>query len=225
MVRQGLVRSGVWAGPLAAVAGIVAAVAALMGPVSPPVKAPVPVPPELEVPGWVVGRPTELAAVVQAVTLSRAGTVGVTTGLYGAGGFGKTMLARMVCADRRVRRRFAGRVYLVTVGRDVRGAAAIAAKVNDVIKLVTGEDATFTDPQLAGARLGALLGAGPRRLLVLDDVWEAEQLAPFMGGGKHCAWLVTTRVPELLTGRGTAVRVDQMSPEQAQALLTAGLPP
>ena len=132
----------------------------------------------------------------------------------------------MVCADRRVRRRFGGRVYLVTVGRDVRGAAAIAAKVNDVIKLVApGEDATFTDPQLAGARLGSLLDAGPRRLLVLDDVWEPEQLAPFTEGGTRCARLVTTRVPELLAGRGTAVRVDQMSPEQARALLTSGLPP
>ena len=166
------------------------------------------------------GRPAELAAVVKALVGGRAGTVGITTGLYGAGGFGKTTLARMVCADRRVRRRFGGRVYLVTVGRDVRGAAAVAAKVNDVIKLVAGEDATFTDPQLAGRRLGSLLDAGPRRLLVLDDVWEPEQLAPFAEGGKRCARLVTTRVPELLAGRGTAVRVDQMSPEQARALLT-----
>ncbi|HEX9357642.1 MAG TPA: NB-ARC domain-containing protein [Streptosporangiaceae bacterium] len=222
MVRQGVDRSGVWAGPLAALAGIVAAVAAVWGPVARSAK--VPVPPELEVPDWVVSRPVEVAAVVQALTDGQAGTVGITTGLYGAGGFGKTMLARMVCADRRVRRWFGRRVYLVTVGRDVRGSAAVAAKVNDVIKLVTGEDATFTDPQLAGMRLGALLDAGPRRLLVLDDVWEVEQLAPFAGGGKRCTRLVTTRVPELLAGRGAAVRVDQMSPEQARALLTAGLP-
>ena len=145
-------------------------------------------------------------------------------GPLGAGGFGKTTLAQMVCADRRVRRRFGGRVYLVTVGRDVRGAAAVAAKVNDVIKLVAGEDATFTDPELAGRRLGSLLDAGPPKLLVLDDVWEPEQLAPFSEGGKRCARLVTTRVPELLTARGVAVRVDQMSQEQARALLTAGLP-
>ena len=52
-----------------------------------------------------------------------------------------------------------------------------------------------------------------------------EQLAPFTEGGKQCARLVTTRVPELLAGRGTAVRVDQMSAEQARALLTSGLPP
>ena len=173
-----------------------------------------------------VGRPAELAAVVRALTGGVAGTVGITTGLYGAGGFGKTTLARMVCADRRVRRRFGGRVYLVTVGRDVRGPAAVAAKVNEVIRLVFDVDAAFADPQLAGARLGSLLDGGPRRLLVLDDVWDAEQqLAPFTMGGKKCARLVTTRVPELLVGRGTAVRVDQMTEEQARAVLTAGLPP
>src|SRR6266567_4410530 len=69
-----------------------------------------------------------------------AGTVGITTGLYGAGGFGKTTLAKMACADRRVKQRFGKFVYpVVTLGRDVRSAAAIAAKVNDVIKLVAGE--------------------------------------------------------------------------------------
>ena len=146
------------AGPLAALAGPAAAVAAVSGPLGWPSK--VPAAPELAVPGWVVGRPVELQAAVQALAGTRGGTVGITTGLYGAGGFGKTTLARMVCADRRVRRRFRGRVYMVTVGRDVRGAAAVAAKVNDVIKLIAGEEATFTDPQLAGRRLGTLLMPG-----------------------------------------------------------------
>ena len=224
MATKGLVQAGAWAGPLAAVAGIVAAAAAVSGPMARPSK--VPLPPELEVPDWVVDRPAELATVVTALAGGQAGTVGITTGLYGAGGFGKTTLAKMVCADQRVRRWFGGRVYLVTVGRDVRGAAAVAAKVIDVIRLVTGEEAPpFDDPQLAGQHLGSLLDAGPRRLLVLDDVWEAEQLTPFTQGGKACARLVTTRVPELLAGRGTAVRVDQMSEEQARALLTSGLPP
>ncbi len=224
MATQGLVQAGAWAGPLAAVAGIVAAAAAVSGPMARPSK--VPLPPELEVPDWVVDRPAELATVVTALAGGQAGTVGITTGLYGAGGFGKTTLAKMVCADQRVRRWFGGRVYLVTVGRDVRGAAAVAAKVIDVIRLVTGEEAPpFDDPQLAGQHLGSLLDAGPRRLLVLDDVWDAEQLTPFTQGGKACARLVTTRVPQLLAGRGTAVRVDQMSEEQARALLTSGLPP
>ena len=182
-----------------------------------------PLPPELTVPGWAVGRPAEVEAVARALTGKLAATVGITTGLYGAGGFGKTTLARMACADRRVRQRFGGRVYLVTLGRDVRGAAAIAAKVNDVIKLVASEEATFTDPEIAGQRLGALLDAGPRRLLVVDDVWESEQLAPFVVGGGRCARLVTTRVPDLLPDRDRQVQVDQMTAQQARLVLTWGL--
>jgi hypothetical protein len=49
------------------------------------------------------------------------GAVGITTSLEGAGGFGKTTLAAYVGAHPRVRRRFRGRVYTVTIGRDVRG--------------------------------------------------------------------------------------------------------
>ena len=242
LVHEGLAEAGLWAGLIAGLAGVVAAAAAVWVLVPRPSRVPLPplemepppletelplemeLPPEMELPRWVVGRPAELAEVVTALVSGRAGTVGITTGLYGAGGFGKTTLAQMVCAEQQVRQAFRGLVYSVTVGRDVQGAAAISAKVNDVIKLLTDKDATFTDPQLAGQRLGSLLDAGPRRLLVLDDVWEPEQLAPFTEGGKKCTRLVTTRVPELLAGRGVAVRVDQMSPEQAQALLTFGLP-
>jgi hypothetical protein len=182
-------------------------------------------PPELQVPDWVIDRPTEIAQVVTALIDGRGRIVGITTALEGVGGFGKTTLAKMVCMHRRVRRHFRGRIYLITVGRDVRTAAALAAKVNDVIKLVAGEEANFTDPELAGKRLGALLDAGPRRLLLLDDVWEPEQLVPFTEGRRQCVRLVTTRVPGLLAGRGTAVRVDQMSVEQSRSLLTYELPP
>jgi hypothetical protein len=222
LIGQGLARAGLWAAVLGALAGVVAAVAAVWALV--PRRSKMLLPPELKVPEWVIDRPAELDAVVKALVGSGARTVGITTGLYGAGGFGKTTLAHMVCADRRVRQRFKGRVFLVTVGRDTRGGAAIAAKVNDVIKLVTGQDATFTDPELAGRRLGSLLDVGPPGLLVLDDVWHPEQLAPFVESGRRCARLVTTRVPSLLAGRGEAVQVDQMSPQQAFRLLTSGVP-
>ena len=125
LVRKGLAQAGLWAAPLGALAGIVAAAAAVWVLMLRPSK--VPLPAELNMPDRVVDRPAELSVIVKALVGGRAGTVGLTTGLSGAGGFGKTTLAQMVCADRRVRRRFGGRVYLVTVGRDVRGAAVIAA--------------------------------------------------------------------------------------------------
>lgn len=182
-------------------------------------------PPMLPVPEWAVDRPSEVSQVVEALLGGKAGTVGITTALHGVGGFGKTTLALMVCADERIQRQFDGGEYLVTVGGDVRDPPAVAAKVNDLIKLVSGKPATFTDPELAGQWLGALLDVGRRRLLVIDDVWEQGQLAPFTIGGRQCARLVTTRVPGLLAGRGVAVRVDQMSPEQARQVLTSGLAP
>jgi hypothetical protein len=120
MAVQGLTRADAWAALLAALAGI----GAVWGPVPRPPKGTLP--PQTEVPDWVVRRPAELAANVKALVDGRAGTVGITTGLYGAGGFGKTTLAQLVCADRRVRRRLGGEVYHVPVGQDVRGPAAVA---------------------------------------------------------------------------------------------------
>lgn len=116
----------------------------------------------------------------------------------------------------------------LTLGRDVRTQAAIAEKVNDLIKRVhPGQAATFTDPLQAGEHLGALLGARPRRLLVLDDVWYPTQLSAFPVG-RRCARLVTTRNPSLLVSGGVdgvPVKVDQMSVTQARMLLTWGLQP
>ena len=144
MVTQGLDEAGLWAAPLGALASVVCAWAAVraLRPQSPPML----LPPEPPLPEGVVDRPAELDAVVNALVGSRREMIGITTGLHGAGGLGKTTLALMVCADPRVRRRFGGLVYLVTVGRDVRGPAAVAAKVNDVIKLVASEDATLNRP-------------------------------------------------------------------------------
>lgn len=218
-----LVIVGLWVGMLVGVAAVVTAGAAVWPLMAPAPQAP-PMP-ELRVADWVVERPVELSRVATALSARPGRTVGITTSLHGAGGFGKTTLARMICTDRRIRRRFGGRVYWVTIGRDVRDAAALAAKVNDVIRLVAGEDAGFVDPQLAGQRLSAHLDAGPRKLLILDDVWDEEQLAPFIDGGERCARLITTRVPALLAGRGLPVLVDQMSEGQARTLLMHGIPP
>jgi len=172
---------------------------------------------------WVVDRPAEVDQIVAALRRS-AGTVGITTAVHGAGGFGKTTVAKMVRADRRVLRRFRGRVYWVTLGRDV-GRQALVGLVNGLIGQVgPGRGATFTDVRQAAEQLAAVLAAGLRRLVVLDDVWSEEQLAAFPVAGQ-CARLVTTRMPSLARGVGVRVKVDQMSETQARALLSAGLPP
>ncbi len=180
----------------------------------------VPAVPPLE--SWVVDRPAEVNRIVSAL---RGGTtVGVTTAVKGAGGFGKTTLARMIRADPRVVRRFQGRVYWVTVGRDA-NKQALTGLVNGLLTQIEPDrPVTFTDARQASEHLAAVLAGGPRRLLILDDVWTDEQLAVFPVAGR-CARLVTTRNPSLAAGAAVAVKVDQMSQAQARELLQRGLPP
>lgn len=125
-----------------------------------------PPPPAPRVPGWVVDR-DEADQVGAAVCRSGRRAVGITstTGLHGAGGFGKTTLAEVVWAHRGVRRRFRGRIYRITLGRDLRSPAAIAAKVTEAARFITGDATTFDDPDLAGAHLGRLLDMRPPVLL------------------------------------------------------------
>ncbi|WP_306801497.1 NB-ARC domain-containing protein [Streptomyces sp. T12] len=182
-----------------------------------------PPPQPAEVPGWFVARSETLDAVAAVCRGGRA--VGITTSLWGAGGFGKTALATAVCAHKRVRRRFRSRIYTVTIGRDVRGRAAVAAKIAEVTLFITGDTTEFDDPNLAGDHLGRLLDQRPRILLVLDDVWEDEQLTPFLRGGRRCVRLVTTRNPNLLPPGARPIKVDEMSPDQARAVLAWQLPP
>jgi WD40 repeat protein len=214
-------------GPLAIVAGGIAAKLQLRPPAA--LNDPPP-PPPVAAPDWFVDRDQTRTA---AAVVCRGGSaVGITTSLLGAGGFGKTTLATAVCARRRVRWRYRSRIfplrpriYTVTIGRDVRGSAAVAAKVTEATRFITGDTTEFTDPALAGAHLGRLLDERPRTLLVLDDVWEPEQLAPFLTGGRRCVRLVTTRNSALLPPGAQRIPVDQMSPDQAMAVLTWNLPP
>lgn len=216
-----------WVAGLAAAGVVVAVVMAWRQERSGTAATDLPPPPQQAVPDWVVDR-AERARTVKAVCGARrrpgSSTVAVTTSLDGAGGFGKTVLARAVAASPRVVRHFRGRIYTVTIGRDVRGRAAIAAKVAAATRFVTGDTTTFDDPGLAGDHLGRLLDRRPRTLLVLDDVWDAEQLDPFLRGGERCVRLVTTRVPGALPRGTERIRVDEMSPAQARAVLTWELP-
>jgi hypothetical protein len=173
---------------------------------------------------WVIDRPEEVSQIAAALRGKRGETVGITTVVHGAGGFGKTTVAKLVRADPRVLHRFRRRVYWVTLGRDA-GKEVLPGLVNGLIAQLEPDQAvTFTDARQAADHLVAILVKGPRRLLIVDDVWSEEQLAVFPVAGR-CARLVTTRNPSLAAGSVVPVEVDQMSQAQALALLSAGLQP
>jgi hypothetical protein len=172
----------------------------------------------------VVDRPAKVNQIVDALRSRHGQTVGITTAVHGAGGFGKTTVARLVRADPRVLGRFRGRVCWVTLGRDA-GKELLAGLVNGLIAQLDPDRAvTFTEVGQAADHLAAILAKGPRRLLILDDVWTAQQLAAFPAAGR-CARLVTTRNRSLAAGSVVPVEVDQMTGRQARALLLHELPP
>ncbi|MFJ4931606.1 NB-ARC domain-containing protein, partial [Streptomyces sp. NPDC088736] len=202
------------------------ALLALFQELKPPAAGEDPLPPAPpEIPRWVVDRAQARQVAVELSRRRGMQSVGITAtaGLHGAGGFGKTTLTEMVWADRKVQAYFRGRIYRVTLGLEVRSRAEITAKVAEATRFITGDHEVFDDPDLAGAHLGRLLDARPRTLLLLDDVWSAEQLAPFLIGGASCRRLITTRLPELLPRGAYPVRVDEMSAAQARKVLAFGL--
>ena len=168
-----------------------------------------------------VARPGLMADLVGAVTRPGVSAVGMTTGLWGAGGFGKTTMARLLVHREEVRERFPDGVVWVTVGEDATGPE-LAEKVTNVVGLLGGERPALTDPVAAGAELGRVLG-DRRVLLVVDDVWSAAQVEPFMIGGPGAVRLFTTRIRGVLPGSAELVRVDEMDRDEAEQLLTAGV--
>lgn len=80
--------------------------------------------PALQRPGpWGVDRPAEVNQIVAALHCKAGETVAITPTVQGRGGLGLTTIAQIVRADRRVLRRFRGRVYWVTLGRNTSNEA------------------------------------------------------------------------------------------------------
>ena len=59
---------------------------------------------------------------------------------------------------------------------------------------------------------------------MIDDVWDATHLKPFLQGGKRCARLITTRNEDTLPANAQSLVVDAMQLDEAVKLLSFDLP-
>ena len=168
-----------------------------------------------------VARPGLMEDLVRAVIRPGASAVGMTIGLWGPGGFGKTTMARLLTHQAAVREQFPDGVAWVTVGHDAVGPE-LADKVTNLVGMLCGVRPPLTDPLAAGAELGRVLEER-RVLLVLDDVWTSAQVEPFLIGGSATVRLVTTRVRGVVPPSAEQVQVDEMERGEAVQLLTAGV--
>lgn len=115
----------------------------------------------------------------------------VLTAMRGWPGTGKTTLAAALSYDPEIAQVFPDGTLWASLGQSP----------NILSELATWGRALGTDTVLhaksvdeASAQLRAIL-KNQSRLLIIDDVWEAEHAIPFNVGGPHCATLITTRLP------------------------------
>ena len=173
-----------------------------------------------ELPADYVPRPQEYEALIEKLLdQQREEPVAITAALRGAGGYGKTTMAKALCHDERIQQAFDDGILWVTLGEN---PGNLVGKVEDLIYMLNQERPGFTGIDAAGARLAELL-ADRDILLVVDDVWDAMHLKPFLQGGKRCARLVTTRNEDVLPANAQSLVVDAMQPEEAVQLLSFGL--
>jgi WD40 repeat protein len=173
-----------------------------------------------ELPDKFIERPDEFEALIHLLLDTQQGEpVAITAALRGAGGYGKTTVARAICHDERVQEAFDDGILWVTLGENPDN---LIGKVEDLIYILSHERPGFTGLDAATARLAELL-ADRDILLVIDDVWSAAHLRPFLQGGERCARLVTTRDNGVLPRVTQRIQVDAMRQDQAMQLLYTGL--
>lgn len=175
-----------------------------------------------DLPEGFVARPRELEALVDRLVQGEGNEpVAITGVLQGAGGFGKTVLAQAVCHHPRIQEAFDDGILWVTLGAQ---PGDLIGRMADLIFEVTGQRPALDQLQTAETELAKALGER-RMLIVIDDVWDAADLMPFLQGGWTCARLVTTRNRQTVPAAAATVPVDAMQPAEATALLRTGLPP
>ncbi len=179
----------------------------------------VPFPEAEKLPPDFVARPGVFEPLLRALVDETHGAVAISAALRGAGGYGKTTLAKALIRDVRVQGAFDDGILWVTLGEN---PESLLGKLQDLILQITGVPSAHQTLEGAKNALAELL-KDRYVLIVIDDVWNADHLKPFMVGGQHCAHLISTRYAETLPNEVSFKQpVDAMQPKEAAALLAYG---
>jgi hypothetical protein len=148
-----------------------------------------------DLPGDYVKRPREFGQLrKKLLDEAHEEAVAITAALRGAGGYGKTTIARALCHDEGIQEAFDDGILWVTLGENPGNVVGV---LGDLIYALSHEKLALDTLDAATNRLSELL-ADRDILLVIDDVWDAVHLKPFLQGGKRCARLITTRNEHIL---------------------------
>jgi len=168
-----------------------------------------------------VHRAVEFDALKRDLLDAKGDAVAITAALRGAGGYGKTTLARKLAHDPDIQDAYFDGILWVELGEKPENLLSI---ISDLITRLTGEPPGLQTINAAASALGEALG-DRRILMVVDDVWREPDLRPFLRDGPSTTRLITTRLDHILPDDAVRQSVDAMQEHEAQALLAGGLPP
>ena len=167
-----------------------------------------------------VQRPMEFEALKRKLLDAKGDAVAITAALRGAGGYGKTALAKALAHDPDIEDAYFDGILWVELGEKPDNLLSIVA---DLIEIMNGERPGLENLNAAAAKLGEALG-DRRILLVIDDAWREQDLRPFSHGGRNVTRLITTRLDDILPARAERQKVDAMAADEALSLLSWDLP-
>jgi hypothetical protein len=143
-----------------------------------------------ESPADFVKRPREFGPLKAKLLDAKGDAVAITAALKGAGGYGKTTLAKALAHNEDIQSAFYDGILWVELGERPENLLSI---LSDLVEILTGERPGVETLNGAATKLGEALG-DRRILLVIDDVWREQDLRPFLQGGRNTTRLITTRI-------------------------------
>jgi len=161
--------------------------------------------------------PEALAALRDAVVTDDPGPSIALTALEGMGGIGKTVLAQALAHDDAVRDAFPGGIAWTTVGREP--AYDLCTRIQEVRRAL-GDEPEKDESELHSIHRYRTMVEESAALIVIDDVWRAADLEPFLAESRRSKILYTTRSQEIAAATGArSVTADLLTGPHARALL------